>query len=297
MRKYLSQLLSKVHTRPLLIVIAAIALGQVVVLLQRPLVITTPDTFSYVQAAHQILISPRYLIQLFRPPGYPLFLLLTGGADHPARAVVGQVGISILAVLECYLLTFRLTRRRWVACFVASAIALNLYMIGWEKTIMSEALSWWSLITLFLCYERFMRRPGVAWGSAVAVAGFVAVMIRPFNLFFPFLLLALTLLRAWWSHEFRLYRKGTGLAVALLGVSLLTYSVLNANYNGYFGVSATPNITLFGKIMEYRMYFFPVDPQYASIQANVQTFMQAGDPNPYTFAGDYYPEINYSANN
>ncbi len=297
MIKYLSHPKLKFHTIPLLVVIAAIVLGQTAVLHQRPLVLTTPDTPSYLMAAHQILTSPKYLIQLFRPPGYPLFLILTGGLDHPARAVVGQAVISVLAVLECYLLAFFLTRRRWVACFVASAIALNVYILGWERTIMAEGLSWWSLITLFLCYERFMRSPGIGWGSAVAVVGFAAIMIHPFNLFFPFLLLVLALLRAWWRREFRLYWKGTSVAAALLCVCLLGYMGLNASFNGLFGVSYDPYVTLFGKIMEYRMYYFTVDAQYASIQADVQTYMQSHDANPWEFAASYLPTKDYAADN
>lgn len=296
MIKYLKQLGLKSHTIPLLIVTVAITLGQVVVLLQHPLVITTADSPSYVQAAHEILASPRGLIQWLRPPGYPLFLAMLG-PDDPARVIAGQVVISILAVLECYLLTFFLTHRRWVACFAASAIGLNLYILGWEKTIMSESLSWWSLITLFLCYERFIRRPKVGWGIVVGVVGFATIMIHPFNLFFPFLLLLMALLRAWWSHEFRLYRKGTGIAAAVLCVCLLGYMGLNATFNGLFGVAASPNVTLLGKVMEYHMYYFSVDPQYAPIQQDIQVFMRTHEADPWTFAHDNLPTKNYLADN
>jgi glycosyltransferase involved in cell wall biosynthesis/putative flippase GtrA len=322
MREYLIRLKMtlpklKPHAVPLTILLLAAALGQAATLMQHPLVATFPDSASYLEVAHGcqqvpgsgalpafcptpgILASPMNLIQPFRTPGYPLFLALvfTVAGNHLARVVAAQAVISLLAVLECYVLAFRLSHRRWVACLVASAIGVNLYLLSWERTILSEALSWWSLITLFLCYERFIRRPGLRWGVIVAVVGFAAIMIRPFNIFIPFLLLLMALLRAWRLREFRVYWKSIGVSAALLGVCVLSYMGLNASFNGLFGLSYDPNATLLGKVMEYHLYTLPVPPQYAAIQADVQTYMKSGPPEPWYFGDDFYPTKNYYADN
>lgn len=167
-KEYLIRLKLNPHTRPLLIILVAVAIGQTVALIQNPLVSTTVDSTTYIQMAHDILAAPRGLVNPFRTPGYPLFLATLFqlvGVDHLGKVVGAQAFLAILAVFECYLLAFRLTHRQWLACLAASAIGINLYIVSWERTIMTEALSWWSLITLFLCYERFIHHPRLRWGG------------------------------------------------------------------------------------------------------------------------------------
>jgi glycosyltransferase involved in cell wall biosynthesis len=280
MKEHLLRLKSKPHTLPLLIVFVAITIGQAATLLQHPLAAPYPDSVDYISLAHGILASPKDLINPVRTPGYPFFLATIFrfvGTDHLGKVVVVQALVAVLAVLECYVLAFRLAHRRWLACAITSAIGLNLYILGWERTILTEALSWWSLITLFLCYERFIRRPGLAWGASVAFFSFVAIMIRPFNLFIPSLLLFMALLKVLRSHELRLYWKGMGAAVALLCVCLVSYMGLNASLNGFFGVSDIINADYLGKVMEYHMQDLPVPPRYAGIQADVNATVKAGD--------------------
>lgn len=305
------------HAKSFLLLFFAAALGQIATLVQQPLAEISFDSASYLQVAHGCIqvsgtsvlkascpspgafFLPLNLIQPFRLPGYPLFLatVLAVIGNRLSGVVFAQALISLLAVLECYVLAFRLSHRQYVACLVASAIGINLYILSWERNIASEALSWWALITLFLCYERFMRCPRLAWGIIVGVVSLAAIMIRPFNIFIPFLLLVMALLRAWRSGEYRFYWKGAGISAVLLGVCLLSYMGLNASVNGFFGLTDDPNATLLGKVMEYHMYTLPVPTEYAAIQADIQTYMKSGPPEPWYFGDKFYSTKNYYADN
>lgn len=296
---YLIRFKVKSHALPLLMLLLAAAMGQAATLIQQPFAATYPDTVSYTLMADGILASPRGLINPFRLPGYPLFLATmfrVSGGGHLGSVVVAQVGICLLAVFECYLLAFRLSHRRWIACLIASAVGSNLFIVSWERTILTEALSWWSLITLFLCYERFIRRPSMAWGVVVALAGLVASIIRPFNLFIPVLVLLLALLRAWRSHEVQRHWKRVGVAVALLCVGLASYAGLNAGLNGFFGLTDEANVEALAKVLEYHMQDLPVPPQYAAIQMDVHTYALQGNIDPWYFGNSAYVTKRYYAN-
>lgn len=109
--------------------------------------------------------------------------------------VVAQVILWIVATIECYILLFRLTHVGWLASIATTLGATNLYLLQWERLIMSEALSYWCLVSLFLCFDFFMRRPHVWSALLFALFSFMAIMIRPFNVYIPLLLLVLAFLQ------------------------------------------------------------------------------------------------------
>lgn len=297
MQKWKSRL--RYHAVPLILVLLAALVGQAAVLIQHPLVATFNDTATYLAAERLILSSPVNLVQTFRMPGYPLLLVTVftvAGSDNFSAVVFVQAVVAVLSVFECYVLTFRLSHRRWIACIIASAIGVNIYIMSWERTILSEALSWWSLITLFLCYERFLRKPTIGWGIVVGIVGFVAIMVRPFNVFIPFLLLLMVLLKSFWARDFRAYWRGVTVSAALIGVLLVSYIGVNAGINGFFGLTYEQNITLLGKVIEYNMQDMSVDPQYAAVQSDVHQFVATGQREPWLFPGSV-PEKNYTADN
>ncbi|HEX9069764.1 MAG TPA: hypothetical protein VF807_13410, partial [Ktedonobacterales bacterium] len=303
------------HARQLLILGVAMSLGQAATLIQRPLASITPDTADYTFAMHLIHLNPLTgLVQPFRTPGYPLFLALVfhlaggvndtflAGCDRlgaiPACAptfqpiVLAQALVALLTLLEVYLLLTRLTERRWVACAVASLLALNLYLLSWERVALTELLSFWSLVTVFLALERFVRAPSRTRGALLAAALFLAIMIRPFNLYLPLLLFPLLLLRLLVTRRLRQEGMSLALSAALLLGGLLGYAGLNAGLNGYLGLTNVQNINLLGKVMEYHMQRVPVEPRYQPIQAELQAYMRTGAKDPWGFVETYHHEDN-----
>src|SRR5262245_28686811 len=192
------------HAWPLGVLAVAILLGQAATLTQQPLVGLSVDSRSYMIPAQRIA-QFQWVAPPFRTPGYPLFLSLvfqlTGGVDFPAAqtctqqppsafcaatfppVVLAQALLSVLGVLGVYLLVFRITSRRLFACIIACYLSINLYLLAWERSVLSELLSATWLVLVFVSFERVVRRPGLGRGLLLGVLLFGAVMIRPDNLF------------------------------------------------------------------------------------------------------------------
>ena len=271
------------HGFAVLVVLACTAAGQIATLMQRPLTCYCADTHSYLVAAQQIMQSPVALIQALRTPGFPLLLAvvfkLTGNENWNAVTVV-QAVIAVCTIVECYVLAYWLTQRRWIATVVAGLLGTNLYILAWERVMMTELLSIWAIVTLFLCFDRFVQRPRTSIAVVFALVAFIAVMIRPFNLFLPVLLLALVLGWSWWIHEGQRYGKPVLLSAVLLTLTVGGYMVADARVNGVFGLSWVTNIDTFGKVLEYHLEDVPVDPRYAALQASVDRFVTHNPPYP-----------------
>lgn len=280
------------HAIALLIVLLAAAIGQLATLIQQPLAAGPADTHTYVNAALDMLGWAHVLVEPIRTPGYVSLLALVfrlSGGVHFEPVVYVQVGLAILSIVECYVLGYRLTHRRWVACTAAALVAINLYLLSWERVVYSETLSIWSLVTLFLCYERLARGITPLRTVSFSAVAFLSIMIRPANLVVPALLVGLLAVQRLRTQTLRPAWRQLLLATALVYGGVVAYSAFNGYTLHYFGLTDATNINLFGKIEEYRMEFLPIAPQYAGIQADTQAFVatrpQVAVPDPFRFPG------------
>lgn len=280
------------HAVPLLIVLAAVAIGQAATLIQQPLAAGPADTHTYVNAARDMLGWANVQVEPIRTPGYVALLALVfvlSGGLHFEPVVFVQAGIAILSILECYVLGYRLTNRRWVACAAAALIAVNLYLLSWERVIYTETLSIWSLVTLFLCYERLVRRVTVPRAVAFGAVALLSIMIRPANLVMPALLVGLLAIQHLRAKTWRPAWRPLLLASVLVYGGVIGYSAFNGYTQHYFGLTDATNVNFFGKVEEYRLEYLPIDPQYAGIQADTLKFVasrpQATVPDPFQFPG------------
>ena len=302
------------HRVPLVLVGLSAVVGQVVTLAQHPLVAPYSDTRGYLLSAQQIATSLGF-VQTFRAPGFPSFLAavfaLTGGIDYERAAtctaivsptycqqalrpvVAAQAALALLVTLGMYVLIYRITRRRVTACVVAALLAFNLFVLSWERAILSEFLSYASLVAVFLCFERFVRGPRPRTAVVLGLVFFAAIMVRPFNIYLPPLLLGLCALRLLWTRRWRQQWRPLLLTGAVVASMLLGYMSVNAVANDFFGLTWEQNVTLLGKLMEYKMVGLATDPQYQPIQADAVTFVNSGGIDPTLF-GHLHPA--YSAN-
>src|SRR5258708_11850238 len=195
------------HYAPLALLAVATIIGQAATLIQRPLAWFTYDTPSYLYTAQQITGSVSGLVDPTRTPGYPTFLaLILALVFHGSvpfsdlmtcrdagqlgvcvtdlqYIVYAQVAVAIITLVEVYTLVFRLSHRRATSCIVSVLLALNLYLGSWERLVMTEFLSYWSLVTVVLIFERFVRRPTILLGVMFGIASFVSFMRRSFNIY------------------------------------------------------------------------------------------------------------------
>src|SRR5579863_6009634 len=243
------------HILPLACVAGACAAGQIAVLMQTPLVAVRADSSSYTQMAENIFHRLQFFDAL-RTPGYPTFLALifafTGG-EHLIVVVVAQTALTLLAIGEIYLLTYRIARSRWQAAAVAGLTGASPFVTSWERCILPEALSFWLVVTLMLVLERYMTTQRSGSLILLTVCSVLTIFTRPQYLFLPFLIVCTLMLKRRrersWARRAREFMFLCVLPIVLVGA----YSVTNGAVTGYVGLSDIVNLNLFGKVIEYNM--------------------------------------------
>lgn len=278
------------HRLALIVLFVACLAGQLATLIQTPLAVTFPDSGTYIQTATNLVVHHR-LFNLQRTPGYPLFLayifVLTGGVN--LRAVVfAQSLLMLLAAAEVYVLAFRLCRSRALATLAAALIGANLYILDWERCILSEACAVWVSVTIFLVFERCLRTNNRWYLAALLGLSAAAVMIRPMFVLLPLLLFVVLGLRMLTTRASAGRLRDVALALAAVYLVVCGYMAGNRVVNGYFTLSDVSNVNLFGKVLEYRLQNDTRDARYAQIQLDADTFSRTHNTaNPYTFLGLY----------
>lgn len=275
------------HLWPLVMLSVLIVLGQAILIASHPAITGSSDSDEYLAVAHNILSHARFADPL-RTPGYPLLLalvfLLRGGQDLVAVVVV-QIGLTIAAAYELYLLAFRLSKRPWLACLAAALVGANILVLDWEFSIRGETLAYWTLVTVFLVAERLLGK--LRWGTLLAFAAllFFAIMVRPFDVLLPALLSGALILRGIWLGQAREHLLRLGVVLLLVYGCTYGYIRLNGAVTGYYGLSDASNVNIYGKVVEYRLQDLPVSPQLTSIQRDTAQFVRDQGPGDWNIRG------------
>ena len=286
------------HRAQLLILLILALIPELLLLATHPAIILAPDSREYIATAAQIAHTGK-LVDARRTPGYPLLLALifavTGGRNLGAVVAV-QLALALLTPFGVYLLAYRLTYRRWVACAAAGLVAINLYMIDWTYSIRDETFSSLLTVALFLVTERLVRQPRPGWIVGFGVLGAFLILTRPIYVFLPGIILVALAARALGMRRGRALLPGIALACVLVYGVIAGYAGVNKLENGYLGISYISDVNLFGKVIEYRLYEQPVAPQFQTMQRQVTVFAAAGGTLPWDFAREYgYQGNNYAA--
>lgn len=271
------------HLVPLGVVLLAAGLGMLASLLQTPHVAAFPDSDGYLAVAHRLLTTHQFTDPI-RTPGYPAFLalifLLTGG-EHWNAVVVAQAALIILAAVEIYVLVYRMTDRRWVAALIAAAAGLNLYFTSWARVLLSEALSYWVLVTVFLVFERYLRTERRGFLVALTLLSTLAIFIRPQFIYLPIMLIAILALRAARLHQLRRIWRPLAVSLAVTYTLILAYMGANAREQGLFSLSKVSSVDLLGKVMVLNarddLPLTGADPRFAPLVADLNRYRPRGD--------------------
>lgn len=155
-------------------------------------VLFRPDTVSYLKPGQSIFLHGAYISdgapEIFRPPGYPLFLGLTTLAGGPVLAVLGQILLSLVSLV----LVWRMARRMFaddrIALGASWIFAFEPLSVSYSVVLLSE--------TLFLCLfllsmERLVEFLHSHRLAALAAAGIwltAATFVRPVTCYLLFVL-------------------------------------------------------------------------------------------------------------
>lgn len=241
------------------------------------------DTPAYLHVVDRIQTHAYQLIDTWRLPGYPLFILLVyafvGQGNLMAVSVV-QAALFVLATLEIYALAVFLLRRAWLACLLALLIGPNLVLLSYVKPIMSEGIVLWLLTTLALSLAHFVRVVSVRAFWLLIICTVPLFLTRPEWVYLPVPLAGYCLYVAWRRGvAHRLFRHVL-LSLLLIYAIVGGYSVGNFFMNHYAGLTAIENMNIIGKVLQYNMQD-EADPQYAATVRKIDVYRSRGDWDPY----------------
>lgn len=280
------------HRIALAVVLLACAIGQAAVLMQRPLVSLVGDGFDYLAIAQRIGAGQQFLDPL-RTPGYPAFLALvfalTGGVQLTAVVLV-QAALTVTATVGVYVLAIRLGGARWAAALAAALVGANPYTVNFERNILTETLSFWLMIVLFLCFERYLRFERRRTLVAIVVLCVAAILTRPIFIFLPVLFAVLLGWQRVRTGRLRAHWRAGLLALGVIYALVGVYAGLNGAATSYVGLSDIGDFNLCGKLLEYRLYDLPVaglPAAEAQLRAGLSTYMRVAGRNPWDYVNSH----------
>src|SRR5712692_8249787 len=135
-----------------------------------------PDTENYLRVVRQFQ-GQGQLADSQRVPGFPLLILLVfalAGQGNLMAVSFAHAMLFILATFETYVLAAFGLRRGWAALLIGLLIGVNVTLLPFIKSILSEALALWLLVSLALAAVLFVYtlRPRYLW----LVTGFSLVL-------------------------------------------------------------------------------------------------------------------------
>lgn len=167
-----------------------------------PAALFRPDTLSYLKPGQALLLHGAYVNdgapEIFRPPGYPLFLGLTTLAGGPLLTALIQIALSLLSLALVWQIARRVFASGRIALGAAWIFAFEPLSLSYSVLLLSETLF---LLLFLLSMERLVAFLQSRHLAAIAAAGIwlaAATFVRPVTYYLPVALaleLAITVAR------------------------------------------------------------------------------------------------------
>jgi len=192
-----------------------------------------PDSVGYIELAERLLSFDLVGYNGERTPGYPLLLCLTG--IWPALSAAAQLCMGIASLVFIYKILMLLKVNRKVSLYLTIILSLYIPAIFFELAILTETLTTLCLIIIFyLFFELIIKDAGLKNYILLSILCLYVVVIKPFYIFLPFLLVLFLLINNLSFHTVK-----RSLFIILLPVLFFVgWSYLNKVNTGYF-VSTT----------------------------------------------------------
>lgn len=218
--------------------------------------VLSADTTTYETMARFIASGDFSGYEGKRPPGYPVFLLLTGGNYSAVWGVQSVLGIA--TVILIFLLALRRGARPVFAFAAGLATTLSVNLLLFEAGVLTEALSTFLLVLALWLWDRGINADSDSrvWRQLLAASAVVgaAALVKPFLVFMVALLPLLSVYGAKVARQTWPSSLKRGLAAAIPAFLLvLGWSAFNKSHLDYFGVTTLAGYNLTqhsGAVME-----------------------------------------------
>src|SRR5437588_3169277 len=265
----------------LLVVLTGIV--EIAYYLNYPVPVINADTPAYLHVVERILTHPYLLVDTWRLPGYPLFVVLVyalAGRGNLVAVSMAQAILFALATLECYIIAVLLFKRAWIAFIIGLLIGTNVILISYTQPIMPEGMALWELATLTLTLLWLIRSMRVCAFWCMVACLILLFLTRPEWVYLPVPLIIYLLLVVRHRGVFRHWLRRSLVALALIYTIVLTYVGINGLINHYFGLTAVVNFNLMGKVLQYNMQD-EAPAQDATLSRQLDVVIAHVDKDPY----------------
>ncbi|MCX6784019.1 MAG: glycosyltransferase family 39 protein [candidate division WWE3 bacterium] len=232
---------------------------------------TTADCYDcdeYQNLADFISRDTKNIISDYRPPLYPIFLILNGlsvpNSSGSLTLFISQSLILLLTLCLFWNLIVKLkmpTRINWIPIIL---LAITPAFYSFTKFKMTEVVNLFLLALLVTVALKLKYKLTLRGILAFVIIIATATFTRFANCYLGILILLLIAA----SHGRELFRKRNivliALAVFLVVVPQVIYSSLNYHRNYYFGLSGETGVNLIGKLVQYNLVP-QADPEFPTI--------------------------------
>jgi len=209
----------------------------------------SPDTSSYIKPAQELLLHGRFysngLPELFRTPGYPLFLIpgiLLGKVE--AVTIALQIILSCLTTYLVFKVALTLFDDTRIAAWSAFMCAIDPVSILYASKLLSETLSTFLTILFVFYLLRYFKTESLKMLLFASLFLSASVYVRPAGYFLPIVIF--TVLLAWSLKKRRtvLFAHAFGFLVCSLFIIGL-WQLRNHRVADYSGFSSVPDYNLY----------------------------------------------------
>jgi len=201
-----------------------------------------PDSITYIEPAKAIgnFWWPDFSL---RTPTYPLFLLLTSlNNRNYLLSTYIQVIIGALTIVVLYFLIKKFIKKEIPAFIISLFLALDLQIITFQPTILTETLTIFLVLLSLLLHLRFLKKLNLKSTLLILLVDLLLIFTKPTFVLLPTMLWLVALFYKFvlqkedWQKA-KQYFSLAMLAVAINFLAIFGYFLLNFHQSHYFGFS------------------------------------------------------------
>jgi 4-amino-4-deoxy-L-arabinose transferase-like glycosyltransferase len=210
----------------------------------------TPDTFTYIRPAEELLSHGRFysngLPELFRTPGYPLFLIpgiLLGKVE--TITITLQIILNCLTTYLVFRVALTLFEDARIAAWGAFLYAVEPVSILYASKLLSETLCTFLTILFVYCLLKYFKTESLKILLLASLLLSISVYVRPAGYFLPIVIVVVLL--AWSLKKRKAVLFAHTLSFLLCSFLIIgLWQLRNERETGYSGFSSVSDYNLYG---------------------------------------------------
>lgn len=251
---------------PLIYVILICILFQIKIYKSVPEYVMTPDSTTYIQYTQNIFEGQ---VNSSRTPVYPYFIKAIkkiGGEEFLGRNVTMMQKLLFIATLILFYYTLKMvTKNKLVLTFFTLLFGICPYIILWNVTILTEALSLFEMVGLAFITLWYLKRPNPILAGSIGLVVFIMIMTRPSFIYLLPIYLFFWILRFFLNRKERMNNLiGTGSCLLCTLLLLGFCGLMKAQY-GEFSLTAISYVNQLISAVDSDAYHSANNPEMIQI--------------------------------